>query len=53
MPKSESEKKFYGKSSEYEKEIKNNLKDTFNNQNIDSNYFNGIVEVIIPGKRNK
>ena len=53
MPKSESEKKFYGKSSEYDKEIKNNLIDTFNNQNIDSNYFNGTVEVIIPGKRNK
>ena len=31
--------------------IKDNTKDSFNSQNKDLNYFNGNVEVIIPGKK--
>ena len=32
-------------------EIKNNIKDSFNQENKDLHYFNGTVEVIIPGKK--
>ena len=32
-------------------QIKDNTKDSFNSQTKDLNYFNGNVEVIIPGKK--
>ncbi len=52
MPQTKSQKKFYGKDDEYDKEIKNQINrvDSLFPQKSTIDYINGNVEVIIPGQ---
>ena len=53
MPRNKSEEKFYGKDSNYDKNIKYQIarEDSFNQPNKNNKYINGTVEVIIPGQK--
>ena len=52
MPKTKSQNKFYGKDSEFDNDIKNQINrvDSLYQQKSPDSYFNGNVEVIIPGQ---